>query len=163
MRKLWNALRRPSARWSVLALVAIGIVIGIALIVLPHVGFKVTRTTEFCVSCRSMQPVYVIMNSRCISRTPPACELKCHDCHLRRIPGMVKRKLEASNAIYRPLLLTPLIHRKFEAKRAELAERESARMKENNSATCRSCHNYDAMDHASSVLKRHVDEGGSER
>ncbi len=38
MRKLWNALRRPSARWSVLALVAIGIVIGIALIVLPHVG-----------------------------------------------------------------------------------------------------------------------------
>ncbi|EGI4371191.1 hypothetical protein IGG50_004225 [Escherichia coli] len=42
MRKLWNALRRPSARWSVLALVAIGIVIGIALIVLPHVGIKVT-------------------------------------------------------------------------------------------------------------------------
>ncbi len=37
---------------------------------------------------------------------------------------------------------------KFEAKRAELAEREWARMKENNSATCRSCHNYDAMDHA---------------
>lgn len=36
MRKLWNALRRPSARWSVLALVAIGIVIGIALIVLPR-------------------------------------------------------------------------------------------------------------------------------
>ncbi|MCN7636827.1 hypothetical protein MLS96_09830, partial [Escherichia coli] len=25
MRKLWNALRRPSARWSVLALVATGI------------------------------------------------------------------------------------------------------------------------------------------
>ncbi len=47
MRKLWNALRRPSARWSVLALVAIGIVIGIALIVLPHVGIKVTSTTEF--------------------------------------------------------------------------------------------------------------------
>lgn len=58
MRKLWNALRRPSARWSVLALVAIGIVIGIALIVLPHVGIKVTSTTEFCVSCHSMQPVY---------------------------------------------------------------------------------------------------------
>ncbi|EFO4324715.1 hypothetical protein BF312_11020 [Escherichia coli] len=46
MRKLWNALRRPSARWSVLALVAIGIVIGIALIVLPHVGIKVTSTTD---------------------------------------------------------------------------------------------------------------------
>ena len=60
MRKLWNALRRPSARWSVLALVAIGIVIGIALIVLPHVGIKVTSTTEFCVSCHSMQPVTLL-------------------------------------------------------------------------------------------------------
>ncbi len=59
MRKLWNALRRPSARWSVLALVAIGIVIGIALIVLPHVGIKVTSTTEFCVSCHSIwKPAY---------------------------------------------------------------------------------------------------------
>ena len=75
MRKLWNALRRPSARWSVLALVAIGIVIGIALIVLPHVGIKVTSTTEFCVSC----------HSRCISRTPPACELNAMTVISRRI------------------------------------------------------------------------------
>ncbi|STJ59843.1 cytochrome c-type protein torC [Escherichia coli] len=37
----------------------------------------------------------------------------------------------------RPLLLTPIdTPEKFEAKRAELAEREWARMKENNSATC---------------------------
>ena len=70
MRKLWNALRRPSARWSVLALVAIGIVIGIALIVLPHVGIKVTSTTEFCVSCHSM---------------PPACELNAMTVISRRI------------------------------------------------------------------------------
>ncbi len=46
------------------------------------------------------------------------------------------------------LLLTDRYPRKFEAKRAELAEREWARMKENNSATCRSCHDYDSMDHA---------------
>ncbi|MCO5629626.1 NapC/NirT family cytochrome c, partial [Citrobacter freundii] len=58
MRKLWRALLRPSARWSVLALVVIGIVVGIALIVLPHVGIKLTSSTEFCVSCHSMQPVY---------------------------------------------------------------------------------------------------------
>lgn len=58
MRKLWRALLRPSARWSILALVIVGIVIGVALIVLPHVGIKLTSTTEFCVSCHSMQPVY---------------------------------------------------------------------------------------------------------
>lgn len=47
MRRLWSALRRPSARWSVLALVLMGIVIGIALIVLPHFGIKATSSTEF--------------------------------------------------------------------------------------------------------------------
>ncbi|SUG12483.1 cytochrome c-type protein [Salmonella enterica subsp. arizonae] len=73
MRKLWRALLRPSARWSILALVIVGIVIGVALIVLPHVGIKLTSTTEFCVSCHSMQPVYQDINSPYISRTLPGC------------------------------------------------------------------------------------------
>ena len=84
MRKLWNALRRPSARWSVLALVAIGIVIGIALIVLPHVGIKVTSTTEFCVSCHSMHRCMKNINVGAFpERLRRASE--CHDCHIRRI------------------------------------------------------------------------------
>ena len=113
MRKLWNALRRPSARWSVLALVAIGIVIGIALIVLPHVGIKVTSTTEFCVSCHSMQPVYEEYKQSVHFQNASGVRAECHDCHIPPdIPGMVKRKLEASNESTRPLLLTPLIHLK---------------------------------------------------
>lgn len=72
MRKLWRALLRPSARWSILALVIVGIVIGVALIVLPHVGIKLTSTTEFCVSCHSMQPVYQEYKHPYISRTLPA-------------------------------------------------------------------------------------------
>jgi len=35
---------------------------------------------------------------------------------------------------------------KFDAHRLEMAEREWARMKANNSAECRACHNFDAMD-----------------
>lgn len=113
MRKLWNALRRPSARWSVLALVAIGIVIGIALIVLPHVGIKVTSTTEFCVSCHSMQPVYEEYKQSVHFQNASGVRAECHDCHIPPdIPGMVKRKLEASTISTRPLLLTPLIHLK---------------------------------------------------
>lgn len=113
MRKLWNALRRPSARWSVLALVAIGIVIGIALIVLPHVGIKVTSTTEFCVSCHSMQPVYEEYKQSVHFQNASGVRAECHDCHIPPdIPGMVKRKLERAMISTRPLLLTPLIHLK---------------------------------------------------
>ncbi|RXY89978.1 trimethylamine N-oxide reductase cytochrome c-type subunit, partial [Klebsiella pneumoniae] len=131
-------------------LVAIGIVIGIALIVLPHVGIKVTSTTEFCVSCHSMQPVYEEYKQSVHFQNASGVRAECHDCHIPPdIPGMVKRKLEASNDIYQTFIAHSIdTPEKFEAKRAELAEREWARMKENNSATCRSCHNYDAMDHA---------------
>lgn len=105
MRKLWNALRRPSARWSVLALVATGIVIGIALIVLPHVGIKVTSTTEFCVSCHSMQPVYEGYKQSVHFQNASGVRAECHDCHIPPdIPGMVKRKLEASNDIYQTFI-----------------------------------------------------------
>src|SRR5699024_8594751 len=148
--KLWNALRRSITRRSVMALVAIGIVIGIALIVLPHVRIKVTSTTEFCVSCHSMQPLYEEYKQSVHFQNASGVRAECHDCHIPPdIPGMVKRKLEASNDIYQTFIAHSIdTPEKFEAKRAELAEREWARMKENNSATCRSCHNYDAMDHA---------------
>lgn len=150
MRKLWRALLRPSARWSILALVIVGIVIGVALIVLPHVGIKLTSTTEFCVSCHSMQPVYQEYKQSVHFQNASGVRAECHDCHIPPdIPGMVKRKLEASNDLYQTFIAHSIdTPEKFEAKRAELAEREWARMKENNSATCRSCHNYDAMDHA---------------
>lgn len=82
MRKLWRALLRPSARWSVLALVVIGMVVGIALIVLPHVGIKLTSSTEFCVSCHSMQPVYEEYKQSAHFQNASGVRAECHDCHI---------------------------------------------------------------------------------
>lgn len=150
MKKLWEKLISPSARWSVLALLIVGIVIGLALIIVPHVGIKMTSTTEFCVSCHSMTPVYEEYKQSVHFKNAAGVRAECHDCHIPQdIPGMIKRKLEATSDIYHTLVTGKIdTPEKFEAHRAELAEREWARMKENNSATCRSCHNYDAMDHA---------------
>lgn len=150
MRKLWRALLRPSARWSMLTLLIAGIVVGVALIVVPHVGMKVTSTTEFCVSCHSMETVYEEYKQSVHFQNASGVRAECHDCHIPNdLPGMIKRKLEASNDIYQTFIAHSIdTPEKFEAKRAELAEREWARMKENNSATCRSCHDYDSMDHA---------------
>ncbi|MFQ7388408.1 MAG: NapC/NirT family cytochrome c [Escherichia sp.] len=128
-----------SARWSVLALVATGIVIGIALIVLPHVGIKVTSTTEFCVSCHSMQPVYEEYKQSVHFQNASGVRAECHDCHIPPdIPGMVKRKLEASNDIYQTFIAHSIdTPEKFEANVPTGGARMGA-MKENNSATCRS-------------------------
>jgi trimethylamine-N-oxide reductase cytochrome c-type subunit TorC len=133
-----------------LTLLIVGIVVGVALIVVPHVGMKVTSTTEFCVSCHSMETVYEEYKQSVHFQNASGVRAECHDCHIPNdLPGMIKRKLEASNDIYQTFIAHSIdTPEKFEAKRAELAEREWARMKENNSATCRSCHDYDSMDHA---------------
>ncbi|MFP1558659.1 NapC/NirT family cytochrome c [Escherichia coli] len=135
------------------ALVAIGIVIGIALIVLPHVGIKVTSTTEFCVSCHSMRsPVYEEYKQSVHFQNASGVRAECHDCHIPPdIPGMVKRKLEANkNDIYQTFIAHSIdTPEKFEAKRAELAQREWARMKEaTRQPAAPAIDNYDAMDHA---------------
>ncbi len=108
MRKLWNALRRPSARWSVLALVAIGIVIGIALIVLPHVGIKVTSTTEFCVSCHSMQPVYEEYKQSVHFQNASGVRAECHDCHIPPDIPVHGEAQTGSEQRYLPDLYCPL-------------------------------------------------------
>ncbi|MBA0036536.1 pentaheme c-type cytochrome TorC [Pantoea sp. BIGb0393] len=149
MKTLWKRLRRPSARWSVLAILLVGIVIGLAVIVVPHTGITLTSSTEFCISCHGMQQPYKEYKQSTHFRNPSGVRAECRDCHIPRdIPGMLKRKLEASNDLYQALIARSIdTPEKFEAKRLILAEREWKRMKESNSAVCRGCHNYDAMDH----------------
>ncbi|TFZ51521.1 pentaheme c-type cytochrome TorC [Serratia proteamaculans] len=150
MGRIWRKLSRPSAKWSILALLAIGCVVGGALVVLPHAGIKLTSTTAFCVSCHAMQPVYQEYQQSVHFKNASGVRAECRDCHIpTEIPAMLWRKLEAANDLYQNFIAHSIdTPEKFEAKRAVLAEREWKRMKANNSATCRSCHNYDAMDHA---------------
>lgn len=149
MSKLWRKLTRPSAKWSVLALVGIGCILGLAMIIVPHTGIKMTSSTEFCVSCHSMQPVYQEYKQSVHFKNASGVRAECHDCHIPPdLPGMLWRKMEAANDLYQTFIAHSIdTPEKFEAKRAELAEREWKRMKDNNSAGCRSCHNYDAMEH----------------
>ena len=132
MRKLWRALRKPSARWSMLTLIVVGIAVGVALIVVPHVGMKVTSTTEFCVSCHSMEPVYEEYKQSVHFQNASGVRAECHDCHIPSdLPGMIKRKLEASNDIYQTFIAHSIdTPEKFEAKRAELDKEIEVYLKE---------------------------------
>ena len=150
MSKLWRKLTRPSAKWSVLALLGIGCILGLAIIIVPHAGIKLTSNTEFCVSCHAMQPVYQEYKQSVHFKNASGVRAECRDCHIPPdVPGMLWRKLEAANDLYQNFIAHSIdTPEKFEAKRAELAKREWKRMKDNNSVGCRSCHNYEAMEHS---------------
>ena len=112
-------------------------------------GVHYTSSTEFCLSCHSMRTVGEEYQTSIHFRNASGVRAECKDCHIT--PGIVPtllRKTEALNDLYHtfisPSIDTP---EKFTAKRAELAQREWARMSANNSAACKSCHSYEAMDH----------------
>jgi cytochrome c-type protein NapC len=60
----------------------------------------------------------------------------------------IVRKIQASNEVLHKILGSIDTPEKFNAKRAELAGHEWARMKANDSQECRNCHNFSYMDYA---------------
>ena len=71
----------------------------------------------------------------------------CSDCHVPHefVPKMI-RKMQASTEVYAHFTGKVDTKEKFEKHRLEMAEREWARMKANNSQECRNCHNFNDMD-----------------
>lgn len=147
LKKIWGALRQPAARMSAGALLLIGVIAG----GLSWAGFNAaldyTNTTEFCVSCHSMdQLVHQEFKESPHYLNASGVRIGCSDCHVPRPLGLkLVRKLQASNDVWHTILGTVDTPEKFEAKRLEMAERVWKQMTENNSRECRNCHSYDHM------------------
>jgi len=144
---LWRRLRRPSAKYSVLTLLGLGIVIGI----LAWGGFNTvidaTNKEGFCISCHEMRDnVYAELKETIHYTNRTGVRAVCADCHVPKpwIPKML-RKLKASKEVWGKLTGSIDTHEKFMAKRLELARDEWARMKANDSLECRNCHTLASM------------------
>ena len=149
-KKGWFArLRRPSPTWSVLTLLLLGFVAGIVLWGGFNTVVEATNKEAFCISCHEMRNnVYREYSENTIHYTNrTGVRAVCADCHVPKEwgPKMV-RKIQASRELYGKLVGSIDTREKFEAKRLQLAEREWARMKANDSLECRNCHSFKSMD-----------------
>jgi cytochrome c-type protein NapC len=160
LRRAWHALTHPSARHSVLAIGLVGLVVGVLLIAGAHAALEATNTPAFCVSCHEMRD-----NSFAEYKTTihydnrSGVRASCPDCHVPTALGpKLWRKAEASREVWGNLTGRVDTPEKFESHRMEMATREWARMKASDSATCRSCHDFDAMGGTQKPinLKRHM-------
>ena len=145
IRRTWHRLRTPSARWSVLSLLIIGLVIGAGMVIGTQVMVQATGTNEFCgTACHSMQWVNAEYKAsgHAVNRTGVAAG--CHDCHIPHgYPELLwyKAKAGIKDAIgeMRGVIAT---EEKFKTERKRMAEHVWAEYKANNSANCRTCHNF---------------------
>ncbi|WGE34635.1 NapC/NirT family cytochrome c [Actinobacillus genomosp. 1] len=108
---------------------------------------KATSSTEFCVSCHSMSHPQAEWEGSVHFSNRKGIRAECSDCHLPQ-DGLhyVKAKVIALKDIWHTLVTNKLPDQEaYEAHRLEMAQRVWEEMKETDSATCRSCHSFEAM------------------
>ena len=147
LRRVWDVLRKPSAKYSLLGIASVSFIVGILFWGGFHTGLEMTNTMEFCTTCHEMRDtVYQEYKETIHYSNRSGVRAICSDCHVPREWGpKMLRKAQASLEVWGKLTGTIDTKEKFEAKRMKLATHEWARMKASNSQECRNCHNFDAM------------------
>ncbi|RLU00692.1 NapC/NirT family cytochrome c [Ketobacter sp.] len=148
VRHWWGLLRRPSTRWSVLTLLVVGIVLGSVGVVGFNLSLHATNTEAFCTSCHEMyaQPFQTVQQTTHYNNAS-GVRPTCSDCHVPHefVPKMI-RKIEAAREVWGSITGMIDTPEKYMAHLEQMKAREIARMRSNDSAGCRSCHDVARMD-----------------
>jgi len=144
---LWNTLKRPSAKYSLLGLLVVGFFGGIIFWGGFNTAMEATNTLDFCISCHEMRDtVYQEYKKTIHYSNRTGVRAVCSDCHVPKDwVHKMARKIQASGEVYGKIMGTIDTPEKFEAKRLTLARSEWARMKGSDSRECRNCHTFDGM------------------
>ncbi|EON3341461.1 NapC/NirT family cytochrome c [Yersinia enterocolitica] len=134
-------------RWGWLWILLIGIIIGAALLAGTATVFHKTSDTAFCVSCHTMQQPLAEYQGSVHFQNTKGIRAGCADCHVPHEPlDYLWTKIRAVKDIYGEMVGTINTPEKYEAHKLAMAQSVWKTLKENDSATCRSCHSFDAMD-----------------
>jgi cytochrome c-type protein NapC len=144
----WGILATPATTLGLGFLTLGGFVGGIVFWGAFNTGLEVTNTEEFCISCHEMQAnVYEEMIYTVHYTNRSGVRASCPDCHVpHNWTDKIARKMQASKEVWGHIFGSIDTRRKFLDMRLELAKREWARLKANDSLECRNCHSAIAMD-----------------
>ena len=141
----WKRLTSPSVRWSVLALLVIGLLIGAGGVIATQVMVAATGTNEFCGSaCHSMEWVANEYRQSGHFANRTGVRANCHDCHIpHQYPALLfyKAKAGIKDAIGE-MSGTIATEELFKKERLRMAKLVWADYQEKNSQYCRHCHQF---------------------
>lgn len=150
MRRIVQKCREAwrTSRAAVLALLALGLLLGVIGLAAMAVAVESSSTLSFCTSCHEMKAfVYEEYKQTPHYQNPSGVRAICADCHVPKPPfAKLLRKMKATVTEVPAHFLGRIDTReKFEAHRLTLAERVWAEMKGNDSRECRKCHSPEVM------------------
>ena len=143
--RTWRRLMSPSARWSVAALVGLGLVLSAIAVIGTQVMVHVTGTDKFCGgACHSMQWVAQEHKAGTHGATRTGVVATCPDCHRpRAYPHLLWYKAVAGTkdviGEMRGVIST---EEKFKAERKRMAAHVWEEYQGNDSRACRGCHMF---------------------
>ena len=145
--KFISFIRKPSAKYSILAISGLGFLAGIIFWGGFNTGLEMTNSLEFCISCHEMRDnVYAEYKETIHFSNRTGVRAICSDCHVPKDwTHKMIRKSQASFEVLGKIMGSIDTKEKFEAKRMELATHEWNRMKATDSRECRNCHSFEAM------------------
>lgn len=168
LKRTWDFLVRPSAKYSVIVIGGSCLLAGIVLWGGFNTAMEATNDLEFCISCHEMRDnVYPEYKKTIHFSNLSGVRAICSDCHVPKTWGYkLLRKIQASHELLDKITGAIDTPEKFEAHRLELATREWARMKASDSRECRNCHTFEAMRKATDrphIYNLHMKAKGEEK
>ena len=147
-RGYWRTLTLPSKFFSLGFLTLGGFIAGIIFWGGFNTALEMTNTETFCTGCHEMRDnVFAELQTTIHYSNRSGVRATCPDCHVpHNWTDKIARKTQASKEVWGKLFGVIDTREKFLGKRLELAEREWARLKSNDSLECRNCHDYASMD-----------------
>ena len=147
-RGYWRTLTLPSKFFSLGFLTLGGFIAGIIFWGGFNTALEMTNTETFCTGCHEMRDnVFAELQTTIHYSNRSGVRATCPDCHVpHNWTDKIARKTQASKEVWGKLFGVIDTREKFLGKRLELAEREWARFKSNDSLECRNCHDYASMD-----------------
>ena len=144
----WQRFKRPSAYIGIGTLSLGGFMAGIIFWGGFNTALEITNTEKFCIGCHEMKEnVYQELTATIHYTNRSGVRAVCSDCHVPHDwTYKIARKMQASKEVWGKIFGTINTRDKFLSKRRELAEREWARLKANDSLECRNCHHVESMD-----------------
>jgi len=148
VKRFWQWFWRPSGKYAWGGILIVGGLAGIIFWGGFNTTMEFTNTEAFCTGCHEMESnVYAELQSTIHFNNRSGVRAKCSDCHVPHgWTNKMARKMAASKEVWGKIFGTISTREKFLDKRRELAQREWARLKANNSLECRNCHDLDFMD-----------------
>jgi len=145
---IWEHASHPAKYLSLGSLTVGGFLMGIFFWGGFNTALEVTNTEAFCISCHEMRDnVYRELQRTVHYTNRSGVRATCPDCHVPyNWTDKITRKVQASKEVWGWIFGVINTPEKFNAHRREMAEREWARLKANDSLECRNCHKFESMD-----------------